>query len=567
MLLLAALLSVCLPHDGPQPEQLAWVTSHAIPLTTVEAGHGFEDLQPLSELIGEARIVALGECTHGSREVFQMKHRLVEFLAREMGFEIFSIEASTPESYRVNDFVSGGEGSPQKLIKGMYFWTWCTAEVLDMVRWMREFNAADDGHIDFTGFDMQTPDVAQGIVVDYLKGIDPGFAQQAQVSYATPAGPRGSDFGVATATFPVAACKGKRIKYQGWIKTRGVDGYAGLWWRADGRSEPVAFDNMSDRGPRDDSDWKQYTIELAIPEETTNINFGVLMPGEGTAWFDGLTVEVDGKPYRDLGSLDLDFESNKIAGFYTPAVGYDVTLDRDGARVGKQALRIAKRPRIPGGPMEADPEQRQRRVEEIRDLLVANRAKFIAASSERDYEWALHNAEIVVQCARMTADDRAGFAIRDECMAQNVKWILDHNPKARIVLWAHNGHVSREEGRMGAHLARMYGKDYVALGFATCQGEYTAVAEGQGLVRDNLLALPPAGSVEQVLHAAGLPIAIFDVRSAAADSPASAFLASEADFRSIGALAQKVQFFPTNVQAQYDGIIWIDRTTASRAMR
>jgi len=60
---------------------------------------------------------------------------------------------------------------------------------------------------------------------------------------------------------------------------------------------------------------------------------------------------------------------------------------------------------------------------------------------------------------------------------------------------------------MGAHLARMYGKDYVVLGFATCQGEYTAVDGDKGLVRNNVLAIPPAGSVEQVLHAAGLPIA------------------------------------------------------------
>ena len=97
------------------PEQTAWVTERALPFDTVDAGHGFDDLMPLVQLIGDARIVALGEPTHGSREVFQMKHRLVEFLATEMGFTIFSIEANMPEAYRVNNYVARGAGDPAEL--------------------------------------------------------------------------------------------------------------------------------------------------------------------------------------------------------------------------------------------------------------------------------------------------------------------------------------------------------------------------------------------------------------------------------------------------------------------
>ena len=48
---------------------------------------------------------SLGEATHGSREFFQLKHRMLEFLATEMGFTIFSIEANMPEAYKLNDFV------------------------------------------------------------------------------------------------------------------------------------------------------------------------------------------------------------------------------------------------------------------------------------------------------------------------------------------------------------------------------------------------------------------------------------------------------------------------------
>src|SRR5271166_2264971 len=81
----------------------------AIPLQTAEAEHGFVDMQPLAQVVGDARIVALGEATHGTREFFQLKHRMVEFLASQKGFTIFSIEANMPEAYLLNDFVLTGK--------------------------------------------------------------------------------------------------------------------------------------------------------------------------------------------------------------------------------------------------------------------------------------------------------------------------------------------------------------------------------------------------------------------------------------------------------------------------
>jgi erythromycin esterase len=101
---------------------------------------------------------------------------MLEFLATEMGFTIFSIEANMPEAYKLNDFVLKGEGDPATLIKGMYFWTWDTEEVLDMVRWMREFNKSGKGRVEFTGFDMQGPNTALGTVKDFVAKTDPEYA-------------------------------------------------------------------------------------------------------------------------------------------------------------------------------------------------------------------------------------------------------------------------------------------------------------------------------------------------------------------------------------------------------
>jgi erythromycin esterase len=160
-----------------------WIRTKAIPLQTVEAGHGFTDLLPLKSIIGDKRVVALGEATHGTREFFQLKHRMVEFLATQKGVTIFSMEADIPEAYRLNDFVLTGKGDAKELIKGMYFWN--TQEVLDMVLWMREFNQSGKGHIEFTGFDvqMQIPAACLQIVRNFVQAHDKDYSATLEPIY------------------------------------------------------------------------------------------------------------------------------------------------------------------------------------------------------------------------------------------------------------------------------------------------------------------------------------------------------------------------------------------------
>ena len=84
---LCMLIAVLVPAGASRAVEQArvdWLAEHAVPFATVEAGHGFADLEPLKEMIGDARVVGLGEGTHGTREHFQLKHRLVEYLATEL---------------------------------------------------------------------------------------------------------------------------------------------------------------------------------------------------------------------------------------------------------------------------------------------------------------------------------------------------------------------------------------------------------------------------------------------------------------------------------------------------
>jgi len=161
-------------------QALGWIRANAIPLATVEAGNGFADLARLRAIIADARIVSLGEATHGTREFFQLKHRLLEYCVCELGFTIFGIEASYPECLRVNDYVLHGTGNPAEALASQRFWTWDTEEVLALIEWMRAWNGTHARQVKFYGFDMQFPTEAALGVLDYLERVAPDLATASQ---------------------------------------------------------------------------------------------------------------------------------------------------------------------------------------------------------------------------------------------------------------------------------------------------------------------------------------------------------------------------------------------------
>jgi erythromycin esterase len=155
------------------PATVDWVKSNSFPFVTDDPNVPTTDLEPLRNMIGNATIVALGEATHGTREFFRMKHRMLEWLVREMDFSYFGIEATFPEALAVDHYVQTGEGDPALLLAGLYFWTWNTQEVLDMITWMRSWNAAgNQPTVHFVGFDMQFPLVAIDSVETFVRRMD-----------------------------------------------------------------------------------------------------------------------------------------------------------------------------------------------------------------------------------------------------------------------------------------------------------------------------------------------------------------------------------------------------------
>ena len=161
------------PAPAPVPPEVgAWLDANVHPFDGTHLSLPHDDLEFLRDLVGDARIVALGENTHGTRDFFEMKARILRFLVEEMGFDTFAIEATWPESHRLDRYVRTGEGDAAVLLPGLYFWTWNTESVLEMIEWMRDHNEAG-GDVGFHGVDMQHPGMALHLVREYVRFVDP----------------------------------------------------------------------------------------------------------------------------------------------------------------------------------------------------------------------------------------------------------------------------------------------------------------------------------------------------------------------------------------------------------
>jgi hypothetical protein len=75
------------------------------------------DLEPFRALVGDARVVALGESWHTSGGFYLMKHRLFRFLVEEMGFRAFAIESNWDAVEQMNAYVRTCTGSAEDAIR------------------------------------------------------------------------------------------------------------------------------------------------------------------------------------------------------------------------------------------------------------------------------------------------------------------------------------------------------------------------------------------------------------------------------------------------------------------
>ena len=137
--------------------------------------------------IGDAKVVLLGEASHGTSEFYRMRDRITRELIATKGFRFVAIEGDWPDAARVDHYVRHLEYPPSEWTAFARFptWMWRNEEVRTFVEWLRAHNAAlkPDDRVAFHGLDLYSLYDSIRAVLKYLDEIDPSTARVARERY------------------------------------------------------------------------------------------------------------------------------------------------------------------------------------------------------------------------------------------------------------------------------------------------------------------------------------------------------------------------------------------------
>jgi erythromycin esterase-like protein len=152
---------------------------------------GNRDYDALLGLVGDARIVLIGEASHGTHEFYRERARITKRLIDERGFTAVAIEGDWPDAYRVHRYVRGAseDRDAEEALRGFKrfpTWMWRNAEMLDFVGWLRAHN--DGLHrtalkTGVYGLDLYSLAASMEAVITYLDEHDPEAAARARSRY------------------------------------------------------------------------------------------------------------------------------------------------------------------------------------------------------------------------------------------------------------------------------------------------------------------------------------------------------------------------------------------------
>ncbi len=145
-------------------------------------------LAPLLERIGDARVVLLGESTHGTAEFYRFRDRITRALVRRKGFTIVAVEADWPDAAQVDRYVRGlpPPSEAQPAFSRFPTWMWRNGEVAELLAWLRAWNAGQSDvsrRVSFHGLDLYSLHTSIAAVLRYLDEVDPQAAALARHRY------------------------------------------------------------------------------------------------------------------------------------------------------------------------------------------------------------------------------------------------------------------------------------------------------------------------------------------------------------------------------------------------
>jgi len=188
-----------LGEEGWEPEPPARAPRRIVKLreeplvgTIADAAEPFEsietaNLKPLLGRISNARVVLLGEASHGSSEFYRMREKISRELIVKKGFRFVAIEGDWPDAARIDHYVRHREYAPSEWTAFARFpaWMWRNNDVRAFVVWLRSHNVSlkPNDRVAFHGLDLYSLYDSIRFVLEYLDEVDPVAAKIARERY------------------------------------------------------------------------------------------------------------------------------------------------------------------------------------------------------------------------------------------------------------------------------------------------------------------------------------------------------------------------------------------------
>jgi len=181
------------PTVGTAPIRITETPAEVVDRAAVDAPAGVPPVEALQEIIGDARIVLIGESSHGTQEFYEARAAITKWLIEEKGFCAVAAEADWPDAYRVNRYARGlgGDGSADEALSGFErfpSWMWRNIVVRDFVDWLhvhnRQRRETGGRQTGFYGLDLYSLHRSIREVIAYLEKVDPVAAARARDRYA-----------------------------------------------------------------------------------------------------------------------------------------------------------------------------------------------------------------------------------------------------------------------------------------------------------------------------------------------------------------------------------------------
>lgn len=159
------------------------IARHAEPLPPIDDADAFG---AMFDRFADARVVLLGEASHGTSEFYRARAAITRRLIERHGFSIVAVEADWPDAAHIDRFVRGRQAQPypEDSFERFPRWMWRNAEMRDFVRWLRNWNDTAADKVEFRGLDVYSLAGSIQAVLDYLDQTNPDEAALARKRYA-----------------------------------------------------------------------------------------------------------------------------------------------------------------------------------------------------------------------------------------------------------------------------------------------------------------------------------------------------------------------------------------------